>query len=200
MNNENANIETLLGRVGADPQVIDAVMRLDAVTLQWRRQMNKRALGRRAIEKLGLPIEQSHLDVLFAIASPVYDAGADSEVMVATIAERLLIDPSRASRIVADMVNAGYACRAVSQADARRTIVELTEKGRAVTEAVRSYKWLMMADYFSGWSESDIAVFVPLLERYTDWFRDVAASEARLADEIAAIADSVEKPDEIRSA
>lgn len=203
MTKKNTNIETLLRRIDADPQVIDAVMRLDAVTQQWRRQTNKRALGRRAVEKLGLPIEQSQLDVLFAIVSPVYDAGTDSEVMVATIAERLMIDPSRASRIVADLVNAGYARRAVSQADARRTIVELTEKGEAVTEAVRSYKWLMMADYLSGWSADDIAIFVPLLERYTDWFSDVAASEERLGNEIAAIAESAtgaEKPDEIQSA
>lgn len=203
MEPKSDHLEAVLGRIGANPQVVDAVMRLDAVTQHWRRQMSKRALGRRAVEKLDLPIEQSQLDVLFAIASPPHETGADGENTVGTIAERLLIDPSRASRIVSDMVNAGYARRAVSQADARRTIVELTDKGRAITDAVRSYKWLMMADYFSGWSEGDLAAFVPLLERYSDWFRDVAASEERLAREISAISETVaaaEKPDEIRSA
>ncbi|WP_196258887.1 MarR family winged helix-turn-helix transcriptional regulator [Pelagibacterium limicola] len=188
------HIEALLGRVGADPQIVDAVMRLDAVMQHLRRKMAKRELGRRAIEKLDLPLEQSQLDVLFAIAAPLYGTDADSETMVATVAERLAIDPSRASRIVADMVGAGFARRAVSQADARRTVVELTEKGLAMIDAVRSYKWLMMADYFAGWSRQDIATFVPLLERYTDWFSDVAASEARLAGEIAAIAESAAYP------
>lgn len=192
MTDKQDHIQSLLGRVGADPRVIDAVMRLDAVSQHWRRKMNKRELGRRAIEKLNLPIELSHLDVLFAISVPGYgqDASESDETMVATVAERLSIDPSRASRMVAEMVSAGYARRAASQADARRTIVELTDKGRAVTEAVLSYKWLMLADYLSGWPQKDIAAFVPLMERYTEWFNDVAASEARLTREISEIAES----------
>jgi DNA-binding MarR family transcriptional regulator len=191
MTGKQDHIQALLERIDADPKVIDAVMRLDAVMQHWRRKMTKRELGRRAIEKLNLPVEQGQLDVLFAIAAPIYTTDACSETMVATVAERLGIDPSRASRIVSDLVSTGYARRAVSQVDARRTIVELTEKGMAITEAVQSYKWLMMADYFSGWSREDIAAFVPLLERYTTWFNDVAVSEARLVGEISAIAESV---------
>jgi DNA-binding MarR family transcriptional regulator len=191
MTGKQDHIQALLKRIDADPKVIDAVMRLDAVMQHWRRKMTKRELGRRAIEKLNLPVEQGQLDVLFAIAAPIYTTDAGSETMVATVAERLGIDPSRASRIVSDLVSTGYARRAVSQVDARRTIVELTEKGMAITEAVQSYKWLMMADYFSGWSREDIAAFVPLLERYTTWFNDVAVSEARLVGEISAIAESV---------
>src|SRR5690606_40601178 len=58
------------------------------------------------------------------IAAPVSEFGDDThdETMVATVAERLGIDPSRASRLVSEMVEAGYARRAVSQADARRKI------------------------------------------------------------------------------
>lgn len=190
MPDEQDHIQSLLGGAGADDRIVDAVMRLDAVSQHWRRKMSKRELGRRAIEKLGLPIELSQLDVLFAISAPAYgDENSDTdETMVATVAERLSVDPSRASRMVADVVSAGYARRAVSQADARRTIVELTAEGRAITEAVRSYKWVMMADYLSGWSKEDIEIFVPLLERYTNWFSDYAASEARLEREIDQIA------------
>ena len=97
MEPKSDHLEAVLGRIGANPQVVDAVMRLDAVTQRWRRQMSKRALGRRAVEKLDLPIEQNQLDVLFAIASPSHETGADSENTVGTIAERLLIDPSRAN-------------------------------------------------------------------------------------------------------
>lgn len=191
MPDRNDHIQSLLGGVGAEPRIVDAIMRIDGVMQHWRRQMTKRELGRRAIRTLDLPIEQAQLDVLFAIAAPIYgtDMAEGEETMVATVAERLGIDPSRASRLVGEMVAAGYARRAVSQADARRTIVELTEKGLAITDAVRAYRWLMMADYFSSWTEDDIARFVPLLERYTDWFSDVEASELRLSREIATIAE-----------
>lgn len=196
MSSKNEHIEVLLRRAGSDPQIIEAVKRLDAVMQHWRRRITKRELGRRAIEKLGLPVEQGQLDVLFAIAAPGHslDPEPATETMVATIAERLSIDPSRASRMVAEMVEAGYARRAVSQSDARRTIVELTEKGEAIVEAVQSYKWLLMADYFSSWPQEDLTVFVPLLERFADWFGDVDASETRLSDRIAEIARSVEGP------
>lgn len=61
--------------------------------------------------------------MLFAIEAPVDEFGemAAGETMVASVAERLAI-----------------ARRAVSQADARRTIIELTEAGRTVVRAVRA--------------------------------------------------------------
>jgi DNA-binding MarR family transcriptional regulator len=192
MPHKQDHIQSLLHSVGADPAVIDAVVRVDDVIQEWRRKMTKRELGHRAIEKLSLPLDLAQLDVLFAISSPGYGADdADSETMVGTVAERLGIDPSRASRMVADMVSSGYARRAVSQIDGRRAIVELTDKGLAITQAVRSYRWLMLADYLAGWPKEDIAIFVPLLERYTEWFSDFADREERLGDEISALVTSV---------
>lgn len=183
------HIETLLGGLGTDPAVIDAVKRVDAVFQRWRRQMTKRELGRLAIEKLNLPIDLSQLDVLFAIAAPAheFDAPGDAETMVATVAERLSIDPSRASRIVSDMVSAGYARRAVSQADARRTIVELTDAGWAMVRAVQSYKWMLLSEFFAGWTREDIATFVPLLERHSNWLQDARSAESIFAADIEAL-------------
>lgn len=187
------DIGDLLGGLGVEPQVIDAVKRVDAVMQHWRRRMAKRELGKRALAKLGLSLDLAQLDVLFAIDATPEEFGSakPSETMVGTVAERLAIDPSRASRMVAEMVGAGYVRRAVSQADGRRAIVELTDAGLAVVAAVRSYKWLLLGDYFRGWSAEDIAVFVPLLERYADWFQTAGDGEARFADQIAALSQSV---------
>lgn len=191
MPHKQDHIQSLLKGVGADPAVIDAVVRIDDVVQEWRRKMTKRELSSRAIKALNIPLELAQLDVLFAISSPGYGSETeDGETMVGTVAERLGIDPSRASRLVAEMVSAGYARRAVSQKDGRRAIIELTDQGLAVTQAVRSYRWLLLADYFSGWDAKDIEFFVPLLERYTDWFSNFAASEERLHTEIAALAKS----------
>ena len=118
---------------------------------------------------------------------------ADDETMVSTVAERLHIDPSRASRLVAEMVNSGYARRAVSQRDARRTILELTAAGEAVIDAVRGYKWLLLGEFFSTWPAEDVAAFVPLLERYSSWMNSSEVAEEKFADEIDELARSIER-------
>lgn len=185
-------LETLLNEAGIRADAVAAVMRVDAVIQQWRRKTAKRELSHRALASLGLDLELAQLDVLFAIAAPVHEfGGASGETMVGTVAERLGIDPSRASRLVAEMVTAGYARRAVSQIDARRTILELTPLGEAVVEAVQAYKWLFLGDFFSGWSAEDVARFVPLLERFVDW-SDTALGETRFTAEIGRLAEAID--------
>lgn len=187
------NLRSVLARFGQSSALADALMRIDAVAQSLRRRLHKRELGHRALNALGLEIDLAQLDVLFAIAAPHYESGAnaDAETMVSTVAERLIIDPSRASRIVAEMVGAGYARRAASQKDARRTILELTPAGEAVVAAVNTYKWLLLGEFFSGWTKEELDAFVPLLERYSDWMRTSETSEEKFRDEIRELAASV---------
>ena len=200
MPSRQETLQAVLAQSGKDADLASAIIRIDAVVQNWRRQMHKRELGHRAIKALGLGIDLAQIDVLYAIAPPSLATlpNEEDETMVSTVAERLMIDPSRASRLVAEMVNAGYARRAVSQRDARRTILELTPAGEAVVQAVQKYKWLLLGEFFSGWSKADIAIFVPLLERYSSWMRSSETTEAKFADEIAelsrSIADAQEPP------
>jgi DNA-binding PadR family transcriptional regulator len=90
------------------------------------------------------------------------------------------------------MVEEGFARRAVSQADARRTIIELTERGRAVVDAVRAYKFLIMGDFLAQWEAEELATFVPLLKRFGTWMDGIEPSTERHADEIAALAKGIE--------
>jgi DNA-binding MarR family transcriptional regulator len=130
--------------------------------------------------------------VLVAIEAPVAQFGdSEGETMVATVAERLGIDPSRASRIVSEMVEAGYARRAVSQADARRTIIELTDAGQTIIEAVRAYKFLILGDFLGGWSREDVATFVPLLHKFGNWPEHMEVGAAKFADDIAMLAQQI---------
>lgn len=185
----------LLTRSGKNADLADALIRIDNVVQNWRRQMHKRELGHRATRALGLDLDMAQIDVLFAIANPSLpsDPNADDETMVSTVAERLYIDPSRASRLVAEMVNSGYARRAVSQRDARRTILELTPAGEAVIDAVRGYKWLLLGEFFSSWTAEDVAAFVPLLERYSSWMNSSEVAEEKFADKIDELARSIER-------
>jgi DNA-binding MarR family transcriptional regulator len=184
-------INAVLLQAGLDAQTAEAAMEIDALMQKWRRRAQKRELGQRALIHLKIELDLAQLDVLFAIAGPTEPGEAQGETMVATVAERINIDPSRASRLVSEMVDLGYARRAVSQADARRTIIELTERGLAVVEAVRAYKFIVMGDFLAEWRAEDIAVFVPLLKRFGTWMDSIDPAAEKHAAEIAALAEGI---------
>jgi len=188
------DINTLLQKAGIAPDTVDAVVAIDALLQHWRRRAMKRELGQRALIDLKIGIDLAQLDVLVAIEAPVdqFVEAATGETMVATVADRLAIDPSRASRVVSEMVEAGYARRAVSQADARRTIIELTDAGRAVVEAVRAYKFLIMGDYLSSWAPEELASFTPMLRRFGKWSEHTDQAAEKFADDIALLARQIE--------
>lgn len=196
MNDDDDALARLLARAGIGADAIATVQRVDGVMQTWRRRLSKRELANRAIAALGLKVELAQLDVLFAIAAPEPEFGCSGdETMVSTVAERLAIDPSRASRLVSDMVSAGHVRRAVSQADGRRAVLELTASGAAVVRAVQGYRWLYLGHFFSEWSEADRALFVPLLERFIDW-TDALADETLFAAELAELAQNLARADE----
>ncbi|WP_432255843.1 MarR family winged helix-turn-helix transcriptional regulator [Limimaricola sp. AA108-03] len=189
--------EELIGdmaRAGIDPEVTRAALAFDAVLQRWRRRVRTRELGHRALSELGLPLDLAQLDVMIAIHAPVNEFGDDpaEETMVSTVAQRLNIDPSRASRIVSDLIARGFAERAASQADARRTIVALTPSGQAIVEAVRRYKFLLLGGFLSDWTVEERETLLPLLERFSHWSETGAtADEADLENRIGRLRDDL---------
>ncbi|GLQ55569.1 MarR family winged helix-turn-helix transcriptional regulator [Devosia nitrariae] len=186
-------VESLLQQAGADDQTIDAVKRVDALLQNWRRRVVKRELSHVAIRDLGLKLDLAQLDVLTAIEAPVHEFGetGGEETMVSTVAARIGIDPSRASRLIAELVDDEYAERVASQADSRRTLIALTDKGREVTGAVRAYRFLLMGDFFAGWSAEDLSRFLPLLERFSHWAEDVETRRGNVLAQIEVLAEHV---------
>jgi DNA-binding MarR family transcriptional regulator len=164
---------------GLSPRAAEAVAAIDAVMHKVRRSIQRRDFGRRVLARLDADLDVAHLDTISAIAhNPVWtDAAKDEEVTVGLIAERLGIDPSRASRLSADVVERGYARRVASQADARRICLELTEKGERLVEAVRRNKWEVFAGALGQWSEEELVVFAALLERFSGWATDEGRAE-----------------------
>jgi DNA-binding MarR family transcriptional regulator len=156
---------------GLSPAASEAVASIDAVMHKVRRSIQRREFGRQVMARLDPTLEVTHLDAISAIAhNPVWDAeGAPQEVTVGLIAERLGIDPSRASRVVADVVERGYARRVASQLDARRICLELTPKGQHFLEAVRHNKLQIFARALGKWNERELVVFAALLDRFSNW-------------------------------
>ncbi|WP_172292527.1 MarR family winged helix-turn-helix transcriptional regulator [Pseudoruegeria sp. HB172150] len=191
---QDKQIADFLESAGIDRQVSQVAFEIDAVLQQWRRRVNKRELATAALRAFGLDdeLDQAQFDVLVAIAAPALEFGEEreSETMVSTVAARLRIDPSRASRLVSDLIGKGLARRAVSQQDARRTIVELTARGTAIVDAVRRFKFLVMGEFLSGWTEVERQTFVPLMARFVAWADEAqSVGPERFPDEIAAIAE-----------
>lgn len=189
MPDRDAEMKQQLDRAGIDAATVDAALELDAILQRWRRRLVKRELGLRALRDLGLPMEMPQLDALLAIWAPAADYGeeAGGEVMVSTVAARLNVDPSRASRITADLIRLGLVRRAVSQVDGRRSVLAVTEAGERVVRAVRMYKFLTLGPFLSDWSAAELAAFIPLLDRFSAWSDTPADPSGRIAREIAAL-------------
>src|SRR5689334_1994081 len=81
-----------------------------------------------AMEALSQPVDLEHVAVVDAIEEGSELPG--HEVTVGDVAERLGIDPSRASRVVTAAIKAGYVRRLASQDDGRRICLELTPDGQ----------------------------------------------------------------------
>jgi DNA-binding MarR family transcriptional regulator len=183
-----------LARAGIPQDYSRAALDIDAILQVWRRKIFKRELGYRALAELGLPVDLPQLDVLMAVWAPTNEFRPEDsgETMVSTVAQRLNIDPSRASRMTSDMIARGFLRRAVSQADARRTVLELTEEGTRIVEAVRTYKFLTMGSYLQGWTLEEIRTFLPLLDRFSAWSENAAHPSEEVAGEIAALRASLD--------
>lgn len=163
----------LAQKSGLGPDAAQAVASIDAIMNKIRRSIMRREFGRQVLALIDPSLETAHLDVISAIShNPAWQDEPREEVTVGLIAERLGIDPSRASRVVADVVERGYAVRVASQSDARRICLELSDKGSRFIEAVRNNKWNLFARALGQWNERDLVTFAALLERFSSWATD----------------------------
>jgi DNA-binding MarR family transcriptional regulator len=138
------------------------VPRIGRSMTRMRLMTGRRLIGRLAIQSAAPGLELSHLDVLDAVRR----AQPAGEVTVGMIAEMLRIDPSRASRVVADMVGRNVLRREASQADARRIVVVMTEVGQDLLAEIVAQKLAIISEIVSDWPQEDVDRFATLFERF----------------------------------
>ena len=186
MAHRDEKLKSELADAGFGPGLLDVAFEVDGILQKWRRRHVKRELGTRALKELGLDLDLAQLDALMAVWAPTneFDDAPGGETMVQTVAQRLGIDPSRASRLTGDLIRRGLIRRSVSQIDGRRTILEPTDLGNQVANAVRFYKFAALGDFFSGWTKDEIATFLPLLDRFTSWSEQSDRFPRHLRDRI----------------
>ena len=152
------------------------ILRIGQSMTRMRLMTGRRLIGRLAIQSVAPGLELSHLDVLDAVRR----AQEDGEVTVGTIAEMMRIDPSRASRIVADMVGRNILRRKASQADARRIIVVMTPLGQKLLSEISAQKRAFVSTVVKDWNPEEIEIFGELFEKFISGFEDVF--QARMKD------------------
>jgi DNA-binding MarR family transcriptional regulator len=134
-------------------EIGDAMRRMRVLT-------GRRMIGRQALKRMDNGLELSHLDVISV-------ARRGEDVTIGMVADEMRIDPSRASRIVGELVAQGVLERRVSQNDARRSIIELTGIGRMIVATAEATKRDILHEVMGGWSGEDIENFARLYQAFT---------------------------------
>ncbi|WP_241777717.1 MarR family transcriptional regulator [Streptomyces sp. CT34] len=160
-----------------------ALAAIERAMIRIRRSQTRRTLGKIVGERLGRPFDPSHGFVVDALEEEADYPG--QQVTVGLVAERLSVDPSRASRLVAAAVEAGYVRRVASQTDSRRICLELSAQGQELAELAHQVR----QDYFGAltddWTDAERDEFARLLTKFTSGLAGKSSSpnaqESRLA-------------------
>lgn len=154
--------ETVEQKLSSTAALDDAGRALFRLGRMFDRQRVRRVLA----QSTGRSVELSRILAVQAVEAGLEEPGA--EVTVGAVAERLEVDQSTASRLVADTIHDGYLSRATSEADGRRSRLELTEAGRGLADDSRRYQRSVFEDLTRGWSEGEREHFARLLAKFAD--------------------------------
>lgn len=143
------------------------VARISDTLGRMRLLIGRRIIGRTAIAHSAPGLEISHLDVLDVMRR------IEGEVTVGAIAEAMRIDPSRGSRLVADLVARGILRRDASQADGRRSLIVRTEAGDNLLAEIRAVKRSLLTRVLEDWPEDELSTFSRLFEKFVSGFESV---------------------------
>ena len=149
-----------------EPEADPDVAAIEGAMVRIRRSQRRRTIGRRAADEGSRPVDLALVEVVDAVEQGPSEGARG--VSVGDVAERLGVDPSRGSRLVARAVAAGHLARVASRGDARRSELELTESGHRLAEGAHRLRRRVFAEAMADWPERDRREFARLLARFTD--------------------------------
>jgi DNA-binding MarR family transcriptional regulator len=163
-----AGVPDYLEDEGFSDAAIEALLALDLSLFQWRRMAEKGEFKGKVLEGMSEKLEPAILQGLLSIAQITAGLGRDvaEPPTIGMVAEVMAVDPSRASRIVSELVSRGYVIRQAVQEDARKSVLVITPKARTFLRAFTLSKWRLFSQAFTGWSGEEIATFSDLFGRY----------------------------------
>jgi DNA-binding MarR family transcriptional regulator len=148
----------------------ETIERIGQALARMRVMMGRRIIGRLTIAHAAPGLDLSQLDIL-EVVRRIRQKG--EEATVGAIADAMRLDPSRGSRLVADLVARGLLRRDVSQDDGRRSIIGLTTQGEGIAGELRAVKQAVVEHVVSDWTDEQRAQFADLFSRFIDSFEQL---------------------------
>ena len=143
---------------GKQIEARDDVERLFSATHRLTRAWTSPLVMRSYLERADVGIDPSHYSVLLQI-------GAAGPVRLGDVAGATDMTPSNASKIVAELVDAGLVERTVPRSDRRVTLLEATPAGRTAIDRLRQVGTEMLSERLVGFTAEEIATVAHLMER-----------------------------------
>lgn len=161
---------TVLIKHGFSVEASKAIGEMEMEMFRLYRRMMRGDFRELVISRLNIDMEEAQFHGMTAVARVTFGLGDYSPraASIGDVAAELKIDPSRASRIVADLVANDLLRREVAQDDARKSIIVLTPKALDILKRFRVAKLDILGDMLSDWSSDEIKTFARLLAKYTD--------------------------------
>lgn len=128
--------------------------------------IGRRVISRIAIANVAPGIELSAIDVLGLVTSDAQNPSQGQGATVGTVAQGMRIDPSRASRLVSQMVENNLLARVASPGDARSCLLVRTELGQRLHQEMLQVKRQLIDGVLEDWSPNEIETFAGQFERF----------------------------------
>jgi DNA-binding MarR family transcriptional regulator len=160
---------------GLSPVAAAALADIDRTMQRIRRGIGRREAMNAVLKAMDPNVDPGHLDVISVLMGN--NQSPEIEITVGFVGEKLGVDPSRASRLVGEVVDLGYVRRVASQADSRRICLELTGRGGKLARDFHERKWTSMAKGMQGWTDEEVLTFSRLLDRYANWAKSAQSQE-----------------------
>ncbi len=144
----------------------NAILQIDRAMVRIRRSQTKRTIGQQMERELGNRFKIAHSVVVDALDD--LSAMTEEKPSIRMVGEYLGVDPSRASRLVADAVQGGHVRRVACQNDGRSTGLELTGSGRKLLQTASRFRQRIFSKAMAGWSDGDCNEFARLLMKFTE--------------------------------
>lgn len=141
---------------------------------QLGRTFGKLPLQQVLTEQTARAAELSQILVVQAVEA---QTGRAQTATVGAVAAELAIEPSTASRLVAQTIRAGYLVRTVSQTDGRAAQLALTPAGQELADQARRYQRAVFEQVTRTWPAPERQEFARLFVKFAD------AVSAALLDE-----------------
>lgn len=160
-----------------DATQVDSAERISKVMNRLRVLIGRRMISRVAIANVVPGAELSFIDVLTHVPLRPSDTDTGSDtgpnpgaqtqgITVGAVATAIRIDPSRASRLVSQMVDRGLLARVASPEDARSSLLVRTDLGERLHQEMRKIKMQLIHGSLDGWTDAEIETFAILFDRF----------------------------------